>query len=119
MFVLSDTAATMMVSDSGAGGSTTRRKHDRRRVTVNALVHRGDRFHHVRIVDYSSGGLQLDGTFGLMPGDTIAVELLSGLRITAKVVWSLGGRTGVAFDRDLSPGHAMMAELGWRERRKL
>jgi len=83
---------------------------------ANAFVHHGDRFQHVRVMNYSHGGLMLDGTFGLMPGDAIEVELVSGLRIAARVVWSLGGRTGVAFPVSLSPAHPVMVELGHRER---
>jgi hypothetical protein len=115
MAVQSSAGVTMMAPGAD-GPSSTRRKYDRRRVMVNAFVHRGDRFQHVRVVNYSHGGLQLDGTFGLMPRDAIEVELVSGLRIAARVVWSLGGRTGVMFPVTLSPAHPVMVELGRRER---
>ena len=84
-----------------------RRRHERRSVAVTALVHCHGRFQTVSILDFSAGGLQLQGAFGVAPGDQIEIELLSGHRLAAKVAWSLGSRIGAAFTPALaadSPG---------------
>jgi hypothetical protein len=51
----------------------------------------------VRIVDFSVGGLQLQGCFGVSVGDAVVVELLSSQRLEGKVAWSMGSRLGVRF----------------------
>jgi PilZ domain len=79
-----------------------RRRHDRRSAAVTALVHSHGRFQTVSILDFSPGGLQLQGAFGVASGDVIEIELLSGHRLSAKVVWSLGSRIGAAFSPPLS-----------------
>ena len=50
-----------------------------------------------RVIDYSAGGLQLEGTFGLIKTDHIQIEFISGARVPARVAWSLGAQTGVVF----------------------
>ena len=66
------------------------------------------------VVDYSAGGLRLDGTFGLLKRDAVQVELITGIRISAKVAWSLGAQTGVVFAEPLSSAHPVLAELARR-----
>jgi hypothetical protein len=97
--------------------SPQRRVFERTQVRANALIHGGGHFQHVCILDFSRGGLLLDGTFGLIEKDAIDIELLSGLRITARVVWSLGRRTGVAFAEPLAEEHPLLAELSRRAAR--
>ena len=80
-----------------------RRRHDRRSAAVTALVHSHGRFQTVSILDFSTGGLQLQGAFGVAPADYIEIELLSGHRLPAKVVWSLGSRIGAQFVPALEP----------------
>jgi PilZ domain-containing protein len=80
-----------------------RRRHDRRSAAVTALVHSHGRFQTVSILDFSTGGLQLQGAFGVAPADNIEIELLSGHRLPAKVVWSLGSRIGAQFVPVLEP----------------
>ena len=46
-----------------------RRRHDRRSAAVTALVHSHGRFQTVSILDFSTGGLQLQGAFGVAPAD--------------------------------------------------
>ena len=79
-----------------------RRRHERRSAAITALVHSHGRFQTVSILDFSTGGLQLQGAFGVAAGDQIQIELLSGHRLPAKVVWSLGSRIGAAFTPVLS-----------------
>jgi PilZ domain len=94
-----------------ASVATMRRQHERRPVKANAFVHCGGRFQRAKVVDYSQGGLQLEGTFGLMRRDTIQIELLSGTRVPGRVAWSLGAYTGIAFTEILPSTHPAMVEL--------
>jgi len=88
-----------------------RRQFERKTVKANAFVHCGGRFQRAKVVDYSQGGLQLEGTFGLMRRDSIQIELLSGTRVPGRVAWSLGAHTGVAFTEVLSETHPAIVEL--------
>jgi hypothetical protein len=88
-----------------------RRRHERRSAAVTALVHSHGRFQTVSIMDFSTGGLQMQGAFGVATGDQIAIELLSGHRLPAKVVWSLGSRIGAQFTPALPPDHPGLAAL--------
>jgi hypothetical protein len=92
-------------------GLLVRRSGDRHPVHLTALAHCHGRFHTVRIVDFSHGGLQLQGTFGVGPGDDMVVELLSGHRLEAKTAWSLGSRVGVRFLQPLTAEHPALAVL--------
>jgi hypothetical protein len=96
---------------SPAESAVIRRRHERRSAAITALVHSHGRFQTVSIVDFSSGGLQLQGAFGLAVGDRITVELLSGHRLPGKVVWSLGSRIGAQFVPALSPDHPGIVAL--------
>ena len=75
------------------------------------MVHCRGRFQRARIADYSQAGMQLEGTFGLIPSDRVVIELLSGTCVPGKVEWSLGGQTGIAFSERLDASHAAMVEL--------
>ena len=88
-----------------------RRRHDRRSAAVTALVHCHGLFQTVSILDFSTGGLQLQGAFGVAPGDVMGIELLSGHRLSAKVVWSLGSRIGAAFAPALSDDNPAIVAL--------
>lgn len=88
-----------------------RRRHERRLAAVTALVHSHGRFQTVSILDFSTGGLQLQGAFGVAVGDKITVELLSGHRLPGKVVWSLGSRIGAQFVPALSADDPGIAAL--------
>jgi hypothetical protein len=74
-------------------------------------VHCHGRYQTVSIMDISTGGLQLQGAFGVTLGDRIEVELLSGHRLTAKVMWSLGSRIGAEFSPALAPDHPGLVAL--------
>jgi hypothetical protein len=92
-------------------GSLVRRRDDRHPIHLTALAYCHGRFQTVRVVDFSLGGLQLQGTFGVGPGDEMVVELLSGHRLEAKTAWSLGSRIGVRFLQPLTPEHPALAVL--------
>ena len=87
--------------------TTIRRQHERRSAAITALVYSHGRFQTVSILDFSTGGAQLQGAFGVATGDQIEIELLSGHRLAAKIAWSLGSRIGAQFTPVLasdSPG---------------
>jgi hypothetical protein len=63
------------------------------------------------------GGLQLQGCFGAGIADDVAVELLSGHRLSAKVAWSIGDRVGVRFLQPLSADAPALAALQQAARR--
>ena len=88
-----------------------RRREERCATRVTALVHCHGRFQTVRIVDFSSGGLQLQGCFGVGVGDAVVVELLSAHRLEAKVAWSMGSRLGVRFLQPMAADHPAVAVL--------
>src|SRR5947209_2355829 len=93
-----------------------RRQFDRRPVKAPAFVHSQGRFRHATVVDYSQGSLQLEGTFDLTTLDPIQVELISGIRLRARVVWYLGCRTGIVFHKALWPTHPAMMQLSRRSK---
>jgi hypothetical protein len=88
-----------------------RRQHERRSAVITALVHSHGRFQTVSILDFSTGGLQLQGAFGVAEADQIEIELLSGHRLAAKVVWSLGSRIGARFTPVLPLDHPGLLAL--------
>jgi hypothetical protein len=80
-------------------------------VNAGAAVHHGGRFQQVRVVNYSAGGLQLEGTFGLIKGDAIEIEFAFGARVNGRVAWSLGARTGISFFEALPTDHPVFIAL--------
>jgi hypothetical protein len=91
--------------------TSRRRRIERTPVKVQILVHCRGRFQRAKIADYSQLGLQLEGTFGLIPTDLVEIELVSGVRVPGRVEWSLGGQTGVVFSERLDTSHPAMVEL--------
>jgi hypothetical protein len=85
----------------------------RRHGRMSALLHVRARWQTVVVVDYSEGGVQIEGSFGLVPGDVITLELLTGHRIDIKVVWSLGSKLGARFSERLMEGDPVLAALEW------
>jgi hypothetical protein len=88
-----------------------RRQFERRPVRANAIVHCRGKFQCATVIDYSEGGLRLEGTFGLIKTDPIQIEFISGARVPARVAWSLGSQTGVIFVEPLQAGHPALIEL--------
>ena len=93
---------------------TWHRQLERRPVKTSAIVHCRGQFQTAKVVDYSAGGLRLEGTFGLINRDPIEVELISGTRIHGRVAWSLGSQTGIAFPEPLPTSHPALIELSRR-----
>jgi hypothetical protein len=90
------------------------RQFERRPVRANAFAHSRGRFQRAKILDYSAGGLHLEGMFGLIKKDPIEVELMSGTRLLGHVAWFLGTRTGIAFSQPLATADPAMLELSRR-----
>jgi hypothetical protein len=88
-----------------------RRRDERRAAGITALVHCHGRFQTARVVDFSLGGLQLDGCFGVAVADQVAVELLSGHRLEGKVAWAVAGRIGMQFNQPLASDDPVVALL--------
>jgi EAL domain-containing protein (putative c-di-GMP-specific phosphodiesterase class I) len=88
-----------------------RRCDERVPVRMAALIHCHRRFQTVLIDNFSAGGMQLQGCFGVGGGDEIVVELLSGHRLPASVAWSVGSRVGVRFLQPLLPEHPAFVAL--------
>ena len=91
-----------------------RRHFDRYLIKANAFVHYRGQFQSAKVIDYSAGGLQLEGTFGLIKTDLIQIELISGIRVPGRVAWSLGAQTGIVFFEPLPTGHPALIELSRR-----
>ena len=106
-----ETRAELQNSAPAERGAALRRQHERRSAAITALVYSHGRFQTVSILDISTGGLQLQGAFGVVAGDRIEVELLSGHRLAGKVVWSLGSRIGAEFSPALASDHPGLVAL--------
>ena len=89
----------------------TLRHGERHLARIRALVHCRGRFQTISIVDFSSGGLRLEGSFGIAARERISVELLSGDLLEATVAWSIGGQLGVQFVECLTSTHPAFMTL--------
>ena len=87
------------------------REFDRHPVKAYAFVHCRGQFQSAKVIDYSKGGLQLEGTFGLIETDAIQIELISGIRVSGRVAWSFGAQTGIVFFEPLPTDHPALLEL--------
>lgn len=54
------------------------RQFERTPVKADAFVHCRGQFQRAKVIDYSAGGLRLEGTRGLIKTDPIEIELISG-----------------------------------------
>ena len=91
-----------------AGGRLARR-YERIPVNIRALLHLRDRFQTTAIRDLSIGGACLEGAYGVMPGDTLVIELTNGRRLPAAARWWVCGRCGVAFAEPLEASDPLLA----------
>ncbi len=93
-----------------------RRLSVRRRVHIVALLHCHRLVRSVVIEDYSHNGLRLVSSFPAAMGERVTVELLSGTRLPAQVIWVAGTHIGVRF-LALQAGHPGLLAL-WEAIRK-
>ena len=89
----------------------TLRHAERHLARIRALVHCRGRFQTISIVDFSLGGLRLEGAFGIAAREKISVELLSGDLLEATVAWSIGSQLGVQFVECLTSEHPAFMTL--------
>jgi hypothetical protein len=89
----------------------TLRHAERHLARIRALVHCRGRFQTIAIVDFSLGGLRLEGSFGIAVRERISVELLSGDLLEATVAWSTGSQLGVQFVECLTSAHPVFMTL--------
>ena len=94
--------------------SAARRQFERHLTKANAFIHYRGQFQPAKVVDYSAGGLQLTGTFGLIKPDQVEIEFISGIRVPAFVAWSLGAQTGIAYTEPLPIDHPALIDLARR-----
>ena len=87
------------------------RHAERHLARIRALVHCRGRFQTISIVDFSLGGLRLEGAFGITARERISIELLSGDLLEATVAWSIGSQLGVQFVACLTPAHPTFMTL--------
>lgn len=88
--------------DVAARSCRQMRRFARSNVRIRGFLHCHGRFQGVLIKDISRGGMMIEGAFGVAPGDKIVMEMLSGRRVSAKIVWVISPRAGVMFDETLT-----------------
>jgi hypothetical protein len=76
-----------------------------------ALLHVHGRFQHAKIRDISAGAIYLEGAFGVVSGDKLVVELMSGQLLHGRSRWWIAGRCGIAFDGVLELQDALLQRL--------
>jgi PilZ domain len=74
-----------------------RRTFERRNTWVYAVVHFKGRAQSVVIRDISRCGMKIEFVYGLMPGDQIRIELMSGCALQGTIAWSVAAYCGVEF----------------------
>ena len=75
-----------------------RRSFARRKTRWEAVLTVHGRFQRIIIHNISRSGMKLKNAFGLVPGDELMVEMVSGRKLTGTVMWSVAPYVGVAFD---------------------
>ena len=75
-----------------------RRSFARHKTRWDAVLQIHGRFQRIIIHNVSQSGIKLKNAFGLVPGDAVSVELLSGRKLEGTVAWSVAPYTGIAFD---------------------
>ncbi len=66
----------------------------------------GSRDIRVRVRNLSSGGMMAEPEVEVAPGERVIVDLRGVGAIGATVVWTVAGRAGLAFDREIDPRKA-------------
>jgi hypothetical protein len=90
------------------------RQFERHLIKAYAFVHCRGQFQHATVVDYSAGGLRLEGTFGLIRTDPVQIEFISGALVPARVAWSYGALTGITFSAPLPATHPELIVMSLR-----
>ena len=88
-------------TNAAAPDALKQRAFERHDTRMRALLHFRARYQSVIVRDVSPGGMKLEKAFGLMPGDIVTIELMSGRAFQGKVMWSVAPFCGLAFENTL------------------
>jgi len=76
-----------------------------------AILHSHGRLQCVDLRDISRGEIKLDRAFGLKPGDSVSIELLSRRILKGTVAWSIAAFCGIKFDQPLAEDDPALMEV--------
>ncbi|RHW18980.1 PilZ domain-containing protein [Sphingomonas gilva] len=81
------------------------RRHPRTAVAVETVLRAlGTHGHPAVVRDLSSGGFMAETDQQFIPGETARLQLPEIGYVSARVIWSTGGKVGGAFDQPLKSG---------------
>ena len=89
-----------------------KRADRRHRIRRKAHVEHGSVVHAAEIRDVSARGLGIACHSKLVPGSVVTMILGDGERLTATVMWSAAGRSGLQLARPLHDGHELFSGKG-------
>lgn len=90
-----------------------RRRDDRHRVSLTAILECRGIAQNVRVVDFSVSGLRVDGIQGLTAGDPIQISLTPDISLTGEVAWAVWHKAGIKLQPELDemhPAYLFLAE---------
>jgi PilZ domain len=105
-------------SDSSAVAGTAvpgMRSSERRGIKKHAILTCHDREQSITIRDISAGGMKIQNAFGLAPGDTVRIELLTRRGFDGKVAWAVSPYCGIKFNTPLSETDPILTPAAPRE----
>ncbi|WP_409560802.1 PilZ domain-containing protein [Hyphomicrobium sp. MC8b] len=82
-----------------------RRRDERRRVMLPAIVECRGATQKVRVIDFSASGVRLDSIKGLATGDPVHISLAPALIIEGQIAWSVWHKAGVKLLEPLTDDH--------------
>jgi hypothetical protein len=82
-----------------------RRRDARRRVMFGAMLECRGAAQKVRVVDFSSSGLRIDGIRSLTTGDPIRISLAPELSIEGQIAWVVWHKAGIRLPEALAADH--------------
>ena len=83
------------------GRSRLRRQDERFRVQCDVQIRCRDIYQKAVVVEFSLGGLRVDRTFGLAPGDAVQLDFGPEVEVEGIVVWSVWHKVGLKLVRPL------------------
>ncbi|MBN9247938.1 MAG: PilZ domain-containing protein [Hyphomicrobium sp.] len=82
-----------------------RRRDDRHRVNLTAILECRGIAQNVRVVDFSVSGLRVDGIQGLATADPIQISLTPDISLTGEIAWSVWHKAGIKLLPELDETH--------------
>jgi hypothetical protein len=104
-----------MTRDSDLPAAAGMRTAERRGIKKHAILMCHDREQSIIIRDISVGGMKIQNAFGLAPGDTVRIELLTRRAFEGKVAWSVSPYCGIKFNTPLSETDPLLKPAASRE----